>query len=133
MELTLPEYDLVQYDPSEIAAAAIYLSIALLDGESTWCPKMTHYSMYSEEHLAPIVKKLAQILLRNDPQSLKYTVSTCMNWPLFQFLYIFTFIKDWNSLLADTAKHSPLPRGIQVHAEGDIITAFGREYFNLHH
>nr|P07818.1 RecName: Full=G2/mitotic-specific cyclin-B [Arbacia punctulata]CAA68650.1 unnamed protein product [Arbacia punctulata] len=75
MEITLPEYSMVQYSPSEIAAAAIYLSMTLLDPEthSSWCPKMTHYSMYSEDHLRPIVQKIVQILLRDDSASQKYS------------------------------------------------------------
>ena len=41
MELTIIQYDMVQYNPSEIAAAALCLSIKLLDG-SQW---VRHFSV----------------------------------------------------------------------------------------
>nr|NP_001028696.2 cyclin B [Strongylocentrotus purpuratus] len=72
MEITLPEYSMVQYDPSEIAAAAIYLSMALLGSEDNWGAKMTHYSMYSEDHIKPIIQKMATAVTREDAMSEKY-------------------------------------------------------------
>lgn len=75
MEITLPEYSMVQYDPSEIAAAAIYLSMALLGSEDNWGAKMTHYSMYSEDHIKPIIQKMAAAVTREDAMSEKYHVS----------------------------------------------------------
>lgn len=39
MELTIIEYDMVQYNPSQIAAAALCLSMKLLDG-SKWVSYM---------------------------------------------------------------------------------------------
>nr|XP_054756720.1 G2/mitotic-specific cyclin-B-like [Lytechinus pictus] len=73
MEITLPEYNMVQYDPSEIAAAALYMSMTLLGSEGdSWGAKMTHYSMYNEDHIRPIVRKMAQAVIRNDAMTEKY-------------------------------------------------------------
>nr|AAO73601.1 cyclin B [Lytechinus variegatus] len=73
MEITLPEYNMVQYDPSEIAAAALYMSMRLLGSEEDgWGAKMTHYSMYNEDHIRPIVRKMAQAVIRNDAMTEKY-------------------------------------------------------------
>nr|AAL05452.1 cyclin B [Patiria pectinifera] len=68
MELTLPEYSFVKYDPSEIAAAALCLSTKILDEDMEWNKTLVHYSAYSEGHLAPIVQKMA-VLLNNAPKS----------------------------------------------------------------
>ncbi|XP_033121875.1 G2/mitotic-specific cyclin-B-like [Anneissia japonica] len=62
MELTLPDYEMVQYDPSEIAAAALCLSMKLLDAEAEWNPTLVHYSTYTESYLMPIMKKIAAIV-----------------------------------------------------------------------
>ena len=42
MELTIIEYDMVQYNPSEIAAAALSLSMKLLDGSQWVRPFSAH-------------------------------------------------------------------------------------------
>ncbi|XP_022100841.1 G2/mitotic-specific cyclin-B-like [Acanthaster planci] len=62
MELTLPEYSFVQYDPSEIAAAALCLSTKILEPGAEWTKTLVHYSCYCEDHLTPIVKKMATLL-----------------------------------------------------------------------
>lgn len=36
MELTLPEFGFVKFDPSEIAAAALYLSMQLIEPDVEW-------------------------------------------------------------------------------------------------
>ncbi|XP_071964475.1 G2/mitotic-specific cyclin-B-like [Antedon mediterranea] len=65
MELTLPEYEMVQYNPSEIAAAALYLSMKLLDTDAKWNPTLVHYSTYTESYLMPIIKKMASIVYKS--------------------------------------------------------------------
>ncbi|XP_021460612.1 cyclin B2 isoform X1 [Oncorhynchus mykiss] len=59
MELTLLDYDMVHYHPSEIAAAALCLSQLLLD-ELNWTPTQEHYSTYNENHLKPIMQHIAK-------------------------------------------------------------------------
>ncbi|XP_029577321.1 G2/mitotic-specific cyclin-B2 [Salmo trutta] len=59
MELTLLDYDMVHYHPSEIAAAALCLSQLLLD-RLNWTPTQEHYSTYNENHLKPIMQHIAK-------------------------------------------------------------------------
>ncbi|KAK2853655.1 hypothetical protein Q5P01_006316 [Channa striata] len=59
MELTLLDYDMVHYRPSEIAAASLCLSQLLLD-ELPWSPMQRHYSTYDEAHLKPIMQHIAK-------------------------------------------------------------------------
>ncbi|KAM9366488.1 G2/mitotic-specific cyclin-B2-like [Symphorus nematophorus] len=66
MELTLIDYDMVHYRPSEIAAAALCLSQLLLEG-LPWSPKQKHYSTYDEAHLKPIMQHIAKnVMMVND-------------------------------------------------------------------
>ncbi|XP_072038247.1 G2/mitotic-specific cyclin-B-like [Amphiura filiformis] len=75
MELTLPEYDFVQYDPSEIAAAALNLAMQLLEPDVEWSTTLAHYSNYTDAHLAPIVTKMA-ILVQKSVKSKYQAVRT---------------------------------------------------------
>ncbi|XP_030581022.1 G2/mitotic-specific cyclin-B2 isoform X2 [Archocentrus centrarchus] len=59
MELTLLDYNMVHYRPSEIAAASLCLSQLLLDG-LPWSPTQQHYSTYDEPHLKPIMQHIAK-------------------------------------------------------------------------
>ncbi|XP_056268825.1 G2/mitotic-specific cyclin-B2 [Pseudoliparis swirei] len=59
MELTLLDYDMVHYRPSEIAAAALCLSQLLLEG-LPWSPTQQHYSTYEASHLKPIMHRIAR-------------------------------------------------------------------------
>ncbi|XP_053171025.1 G2/mitotic-specific cyclin-B2 [Scomber japonicus] len=59
MELTLIDYDMVHYRPSEVAAASFCLSQLLLEG-LPWSPTQQHYSTYDEAHLKPIMQHIAK-------------------------------------------------------------------------
>ncbi|XP_041650456.1 G2/mitotic-specific cyclin-B2 isoform X2 [Cheilinus undulatus] len=72
MELTLLDYDMVHYRPSEIAAASLCLSQRLLDG-LPWSPTQQHYSTYDEAHLKPIMQHIAKnVVMVNDGKT-KFT------------------------------------------------------------
>jgi len=68
VELTLLEYDMAHYPPSAVAAAALFLSLRLLEPDSTltsvWTVTLQHYSTYTGRDLMAIVTKLAQALVR---------------------------------------------------------------------
>ncbi|KAK5915885.1 hypothetical protein CesoFtcFv8_001436 [Champsocephalus esox] len=59
MELTLLDYNMVHYRPSEIAAAALALSQLLLVA-LPWSPQQQHYSTYDAAHLKPIMQHIAK-------------------------------------------------------------------------
>ncbi|XP_070176605.1 G2/mitotic-specific cyclin-B-like isoform X2 [Littorina saxatilis] len=82
MELTITEYDMVHLPPSQIAAAALYLSIKLLDN-SPWTETLAYYSTYSEDHLQPLATKLAGLVHKAETSKLtairtKYSTSKLM-------------------------------------------------------
>lgn len=59
MELTLLDYHMVHYRPSEIAAASLALSQLLLIA-LPWSPQQKHYSTYDAAHLKPIMQHIAK-------------------------------------------------------------------------
>ncbi|KAI9540521.1 G2/mitotic-specific cyclin-B2 [Dissostichus eleginoides] len=59
MELTLLDYNMVHYRPSEIAAASLALSQLLLVA-LPWSPQQQHYSTYDAAHLEPIMQHIAK-------------------------------------------------------------------------
>lgn len=71
MELTLLDYDMVHYHPSEIAAAALCLSQLLLKG-LPWSPTQQHYSTYDEAHLRPIMQHMAKNVVRINEGKTKF-------------------------------------------------------------
>jgi len=82
MELTMIEYDMAHLKPSYIAAAALYLSMALLDG-SKWTETLRFYSSYSEDDLRPLARKISQLVIKAESHKLvavktKYTSSKFM-------------------------------------------------------
>lgn len=82
MELTIVEYDMVQYLPSQIAAAALCLSMRLLDN-SKWTETLSHYSTYIEKDLIPTMNKLASLVIKAENSKLtavrtKYSSSKFM-------------------------------------------------------
>merc|ERR1712055_247352 len=80
VELTLLEYDMAHYPPSAVAAAALFLSLRLLEPDSTlssvWTVTLQHYSTYTGRDLLPIVTKLAQALVRAKRTSFKLSASS---------------------------------------------------------
>ncbi|CAH0405447.1 unnamed protein product [Chilo suppressalis] len=66
VDLSLGEYTMAHYRPSELSAAAICLSLYLLSSkklEDVWTPTLSYYSGYSLEHIDPIIRKLAKIVV----------------------------------------------------------------------
>ncbi|XP_034651883.1 G2/mitotic-specific cyclin-B isoform X1 [Drosophila subobscura] len=77
VELATVDYDLASYKPSEIAAASLFLSLHLLNGnyrastgfnDKHWTPTLAYYSRYSAAHLRPITRQIAK-LARDAPQA----------------------------------------------------------------
>uniref|UniRef100_A0A1B0G6D4 Cyclin N-terminal domain-containing protein n=1 Tax=Glossina morsitans morsitans TaxID=37546 RepID=A0A1B0G6D4_GLOMM len=76
VELSMIEADMVHYKPSEIAAAAVYLSSKILKRanyalatcftDSCWTSTLQWYTKYQIEHIKPIARRIA-IIARNAP------------------------------------------------------------------
>ncbi|KAK0136727.1 G2/mitotic-specific cyclin-B2 [Merluccius polli] len=92
MELTLVDYDMVHYRPSEIAAASLCLSQLLLE-DLPWSPTQHHYATYDEGHLKPIMQHMAKnVVTINEGKTkfqsvkTKYSSSTLMKISLIPHL-----------------------------------------------
>jgi len=75
IEISLLEYDMAHIPPSLMAAGALFLSLRLLEPNTTlattWTPTLAHYSSYSTKEILPVVCKLAQVLTRRDDTKLQ--------------------------------------------------------------
>lgn len=54
MEVPMLDHRFLEYPPSQIAAAAMWLSRRML-GRGEWTPNLVHYSGYSQDELMPVV------------------------------------------------------------------------------
>lgn len=66
IDLCLVNYTMAYYRPSELAAASLCLSLYLISSkklEEVWTPVLAYYSRYNLQHLQPIVKKIAKIVV----------------------------------------------------------------------
>ncbi|KAL8197006.1 UNVERIFIED_CONTAM: G2/mitotic-specific cyclin-B2 [Gekko kuhli] len=72
MELTLVDYDMVHYNPSEIAAAALCLSQKVFS-QGHWDPKLYHYTNYEEDSLTLVMSHMAKNVVRVNKNLTKYT------------------------------------------------------------
>ncbi|CAH0724778.1 unnamed protein product, partial [Brenthis ino] len=74
VDLSLIEYSMSHYRPSELAAAAICLSLYLLSNKrlaDVWTPTLSYYSGYTLEHIDPIIRKIAKIVINVDNSKYK--------------------------------------------------------------
>ncbi|XP_066491172.1 G2/mitotic-specific cyclin-B2 [Tiliqua scincoides] len=88
MELTLVDYDMVHYNPSEIAAAALCLSQKVFL-QGCWNLKLSYYTGYEEENLTPVMQHMA----KNVAIKFKYSSSKFMRISTIPELNC-TYIKD---------------------------------------
>ncbi|CAD7689965.1 unnamed protein product [Nyctereutes procyonoides] len=59
MELSMLDYDMVHFPPSQIAAGAFCLALKILDN-GEWTPTLQHYLSYTEESLLNLTQHLAK-------------------------------------------------------------------------
>uniref|UniRef100_A0A8D0HFG6 Cyclin B1 n=1 Tax=Sphenodon punctatus TaxID=8508 RepID=A0A8D0HFG6_SPHPU len=62
MELSLVDYEMAHYPPSQIAAAAFCLALKVLDG-GEWTPTLQHYMSYAEDDLLSVMRHMAKNVL----------------------------------------------------------------------
>ena len=83
IEMCLLEYDMAHVPPSLLAAAALFLSLRLLEPNATlantWNPTLEFYSTYSAKQIVPVVCKLAIILTKRDDSKLRAVHVKYMN------------------------------------------------------
>ena len=69
MDGTLQSYNLLEFLPSQLAAAAVYISRRVV-GRNGWSPTLLNYSDYAEEEIIPVARTLLQTK-KNMDQELK--------------------------------------------------------------
>lgn len=72
IEMASIDYSTAHYKPSEIAAAALYISLSLFPVENNtelkvWTKTLEHYTHYNVQHITPIVQRLAKVV-KNAPK-----------------------------------------------------------------
>lgn len=72
MELTLVDYESVKFSPSEVAAAALCLSMKAIDNMD-WDDTLEHYSAYSEQSLGPCMHRMIQLVENANDKNCKWT------------------------------------------------------------
>ncbi|KAH8599055.1 putative G2/mitotic-specific cyclin-B [Bisporella sp. PMI_857] len=63
MEISLLDHRFMNYLPSHVAAAAMYLARAILE-KGEWDATLTHYAGYSEDDIEPVFKLMVDYLAR---------------------------------------------------------------------
>ncbi|XP_006902839.1 PREDICTED: G2/mitotic-specific cyclin-B2 [Elephantulus edwardii] len=71
MELTLIDYDMVHYHPSQVAAAASCLSQKILD-QGKWSLKQEYYTGYTESELLEVMQHMAKNVLKVNENLTKF-------------------------------------------------------------
>lgn len=71
IEMASIDYSTAHYKPSEIAAAALYISLTLFPlanntEPKVWTKTLEHYTHYTVQHLTPIIQRLAKVV-KNAP------------------------------------------------------------------
>merc|ERR1712241_1504706 len=79
MELTLVNYEMAHWEPSKLAAAALALSLKVLDRDEKsihelWTPTLTFYTSYSFDNISKYVQQLASCVYETSkaPDSAKF-------------------------------------------------------------
>ncbi|XP_020640481.3 G2/mitotic-specific cyclin-B2 isoform X1 [Pogona vitticeps] len=101
MELTLVDYEMVHYNPSEIAAAALCLSQKVLS-ESQWNIKLCYYTGYEEQPLSPVMEHMAKNVVKVNKNLTKH-VAVKKKYSSSKFLRISTLPQLNSSTIKDLA------------------------------
>uniref|UniRef100_A0A8C5LGN2 Cyclin B2 n=1 Tax=Jaculus jaculus TaxID=51337 RepID=A0A8C5LGN2_JACJA len=73
MELTLVDYDMVHYHPSQVAAAASCLSQKVL-GQGKWNLKQQYYTGYTENEVLEVMQHMAKNVVKVNENLTKFIV-----------------------------------------------------------
>ncbi|XP_076227534.1 G2/mitotic-specific cyclin-B [Nomia melanderi] len=72
LEQSLVHYNMCQYFPSLLAAAAIYLAFVVINNndedkdKTVWTNTLVHYSTYTKDDVLPVVREIASIIINAD-------------------------------------------------------------------
>jgi len=71
LELALVQYPLTHYAPSLVAAAALWLSLTLLDPKFEWSPTLMHYTRYQVPDFAECLRRLCRVVVKTHSNEIK--------------------------------------------------------------
>lgn len=74
MELSLLEYQCASWEPSLIAATALYVSLKSVDSSQKWTKTLAHYTQFTEEQLKPYVTILCNIIIQAPASKLQVSI-----------------------------------------------------------
>ncbi|XP_073695492.1 G2/mitotic-specific cyclin-B1 [Garra rufa] len=63
LELTMVDYDMVHFPPSQVASAAYALTLKVFSC-GDWTPTLQHYMGYTEDSLVPVMQHIAKNVVR---------------------------------------------------------------------
>ncbi|XP_056602037.1 G2/mitotic-specific cyclin-B1 [Triplophysa dalaica] len=63
LELTMIDYDMVHFPPSQVASAAYALTLKVFNC-GDWTPTLQHYMGYTEDALVPVMRHIAKNVVR---------------------------------------------------------------------
>ncbi|KTF78598.1 hypothetical protein cypCar_00018783 [Cyprinus carpio] len=63
LELTMVDYDMVHFPPSQVASAAYALTLRVFNC-GDWTPTLQHYMGYTEDSLVPVMQHIARNVVR---------------------------------------------------------------------
>ncbi|GBP22047.1 hypothetical protein EVAR_18688_1 [Eumeta japonica] len=112
VDLSLIEYSMVHYKPSELAAAAVCLSMYILSSKKlhdVWTPTLQYYSSYKLEDIEPIMKKMAKLALTADSANHKAVYNSYKSSSLARVALLPQLKNTSMVRLARSCNNSPTP------------------------
>ncbi|XP_065836913.1 G2/mitotic-specific cyclin-B-like [Oscarella lobularis] len=71
LELSLPDYSMLAFKPSQIAASALYISLIVNNSTIGWNPTLIHYSTYNKKEIQPCVRRLCELVKESETSKLQ--------------------------------------------------------------
>ncbi|KAJ2755764.1 G2/mitotic-specific cyclin [Coemansia pectinata] len=105
MEICLVDHRLMQYPPSQIAAAGIYLGRRMLES-GLWTANLRHYSGYTEDELEPLVAVMLDHLLATPADEFVF-----LKYQHRRYLAVSNFCFDWAAYHQSEIKPMTPPTG----------------------
>ncbi|XP_014664088.1 PREDICTED: G2/mitotic-specific cyclin-B-like [Priapulus caudatus] len=100
LELMLPEYEFIHYNPSQRAAAALYLAVLLINGNACWNETLAFYSGYTQDELSILISKLASLVTKSETAKLQFVRT---KYTSSKFMKISTIPELQSSVLTELA------------------------------
>uniref|UniRef100_A0A6Q2XLA9 G2/mitotic-specific cyclin-B1 n=1 Tax=Esox lucius TaxID=8010 RepID=A0A6Q2XLA9_ESOLU len=104
VELTMVDYDMVHYPPSQVASAAFALTLKVFDcGE--WNATLQHYMNYTEDCLIPVMQHIAKNVVKVTEGQTKH-MAVKNKYSSQKQMRIASISQLKSSLIKDLAKHA---------------------------